>query len=129
MSKIKAIKLVQGDFKPEIIEIDSQNFLDECYDIINCRCIDIVTGIYEDFYVDLVVDDEGLLRDDVIVNPIAWYLYSKFKKDAPIVGNAILCDSNEDGEIVSVSQYILDNLGDIAWDATAKWFKLINGLD
>ncbi len=123
MSKIKVIKLTQGIIQPEIIEIDNDNFLDECYKHINCRCIDIVTGIYKDQYVDIVVDDEGLLRDDRIVNPIAWYLYSKCRPDAPIVGNAILCDTNEDGETISISENIIDNFHRLEFDTVEQLFK------
>lgn len=124
MSKIKVIKLTQGILKPEVIEIDKDKFLDECYKHINCRCIDVVTGIYDDFYVDIVVDDEGLLRDDTIVNPIAWFLYSKCDFDAPIVGNAILCGSTEDGDTVSLSGDFLNKLGDLQFATMDKLHEL-----
>lgn len=123
MSKIKAIKLTQGVIHPEVIEIDSDKFLDECYEHINCRCIDIVTGIYKDQFVDIVVDDEGLLRDDMIVNPIAWYLYSKCRPDAPIVGNAIICNSNEEGDTISVPQDLIDNLHFLEIDTVDQLFR------
>ena len=113
MSKVKAIKLYAGQFKTEVIDISKEDFLDDCYEHINCRCIDITTGIHKEHYIDIVVDDEGLLKDDCVANPIAWYLYSKCDARYVIVGNALLIGTNEDGETVDVPKFFIDNLDDI----------------
>ena len=125
MSKIKAIKLTQGVNAMEFVEIESDDFLDECYKHINCRCIDIVTGSYKGEYVDIVVDDEGLLKDTTIINPIAWYLYSKCDKDYLIVGNAILVGTNEDGETIDVPQLFIDERDDIIMSVFDQLYKLL----
>lgn len=129
MSKIKAIKLMQGVSAMEVIEIENDNFLDECYKHINCRCIDIVTGSHKGEYVDIVVDDEGLLRDDTIVNPIAWYLYSKCDPDYLIVGNALLVGTNEDGETIDVPQLFIDEHDDIIMTVFDQLYGLLKKLD
>lgn len=125
MSKIKAIKLTQGITAMEFVEIESDDFLDECYKHINCRCIDIVTGSYKGEYVDIVVDDEGLLKDTTIINPIAWYLYSKCDEDYLIVGNAILVGTNEDGETIDVPQLFIDERDDIIMSVFDQLYKFL----
>lgn len=129
MSKIKAIKLMKGVSAMEVVEIESDDFIDECYKYINCRCIDIVTGSHKGEYVDIVIDDEGLLKDNAIINPIAWYLYSKCNKRYPIVGNAILIGTNEDGETIDVPQLFIDEHDDIIMSVFDKLYGLIKGLD
>lgn len=123
MSKLKAIKLTQGLLDMEVIEIDSDNFIDNCYEHINCRCIDIVTGSHKDDYVHIVVDDEGLLKDTVIINPIAWYLYSKCDDRYPIVGNAILIGIDVYGITIDVPQHFIDNKDDIIINTLDKMYK------
>lgn len=123
MSKLKAIKLTQGLLDMEVIEIDSDNFIDNCYEHINCRCIDIVTGSHKGDYVDVVVDDEGLLKDTTIINPIAWYLYSKCDDRYPIVGNAILIGIDAYGITIDVPQHFIDSKDDIIISTIDKMYK------
>ena len=129
MSKITGLITYAGKFDPRIVEIDSDNFLDEVYKIIDCRCIDIVTGIHNDNYVDMVVDDEGLLKDTAITNPIAWYLYSKCDPDYPIVGNVVLVGTNDEGETVDIPQVFLDELDEIVMSARDCTFRAIFNID
>ena len=126
---IKAIKLIAGQFTPEVVELSKENFLDDCYEHIKCRCIDITTGVYEDNYIDIVVDDEGLLKDTLIVNPIAWFLYSKCDPRYPIVGNALLIGTNEEGETIDVPDFFSEHLDEIVMSAADAFYKLDNALD
>ena len=127
---VKAIKLYAGQFEPEMVEISKEDFLDDCYEHINCRCIDITTGVYKEHYIDIVVDDEGLLKDDCIANPIAWYLYSKCDARYPIVGNALLIGTDDEGNTIDVPEFFIDNIDDIVMSAQETiYYKLRNILD
>ena len=78
--------------------------LDYFYKEIKCKCIDIVNPYalkdYEPLKdLCLVVDDEGLLKEEPKVNPIASLLYGVDKHGQGIFGDALVCKNiyTEDG--------------------------------
>lgn len=58
---------------------------------LNCDLYETVTIQLHsgDRYI-MLVDEIGLLKDKPI-NLVAWYLYSRFNPQAPIVGDALIC--------------------------------------
>lgn len=75
---------------PRVIEFKAeQEGLDYYYNEIDCELIDIVHTTIEDTC--LVVDDEGLCKEEPLVNIVASILYGVAQHGQPIVGNALLC--------------------------------------
>ena len=95
---MNAVKIEAGrNIKmPTIVNIREDNFIEDIYNEINCRCFDIVTiNIYgKDYF--MFVDDEGLLKSDPQINLLAWFFYSELNEQAPIVGNAIILGITDD---------------------------------
>lgn len=74
--------------------------LKEMYELIGCNMVEHVT-LTDD--VSIWADEEGLLKNDFIINPIATALYRAAYPDVPpdqlgIVGNIILEDRTEKGD-------------------------------
>ena len=77
--------------------------LDFYYKQIGCDCIDIVhTYALEELGVRgsvgefcMVIDDEGLLKDNPVLNPIASLLYGCDLHGQPIAGNVLICQNRE----------------------------------
>lgn len=96
MDKTYAIYIpVEG--KPEMIEFKGQTRnLDWYYEKIGCDWIELVRTPFDKK--KLVIDEEGLLKDEPKTNMIASILYGAAIHGQPIVGNAILCDTKLTGE-------------------------------
>ena len=75
------------------------------YEKINCECVDIVPayGIAKEFPalqgICLVVDDEGLCKDEIVFNPIGSLLYGYLDHGQPLAGDVLVCKDvyTEDG--------------------------------
>lgn len=98
---MKAIKLNAENMSVEIIEADAKRtVLDQAYEMIDCRLIDVVyaSGLKEPYV--MVVDDEGLLVNEPRMNVIGSILYGIREHGQPIVGNAIIMKDvmTEDGK-------------------------------
>lgn len=80
---------VDGSQK-DVFPADKENgfTLKELYGLLECEMIEIAT-IFQDGKM-LVVDEEGLLKPDPVVNPVASMLVGDY-----IVGNAIVLDNKE----------------------------------
>ena len=88
---MKTVKLNAEKMAVEVIEADEKkSVLDQAYEMIDCRLIDVVyaQGLKEPYV--LVVDDEGLFVEEPRLNVIASLLYGIMKHGQPIVGNAII---------------------------------------
>lgn len=74
------------------MEIEPKNgtdfTLEECYKHIGCDMVELVN--LRDGRI-LIVDEEGLLKSDFVVNHEASKLARKARASEGIVGNAILC--------------------------------------
>ena len=90
--------------------------LDFYYEQIECDCIDIVhayaleelgiKGSVGEFC--LVIDDEGLMKDIPVFNPIASLLYGIEKHCQPLYGKVLVCQNRDtpDGiETVGLNDY------------------------
>ena len=119
-STMKSILLSVNGEMPTLEVIDfptgSGSNLDFYYKHIECDCIDIVhTYALEELGVRgsigefcMVIDDEGLLKDNPVFNPIASLLYGCDLHGQPIAGKALICQNREtpDGiETVGLTDY------------------------
>lgn len=98
---MKAIKLNAANMSIEVVEASAKRtVLDQAYEMIDCRLIDVVyaNGLPEPYV--MVVDDEGLLVDEPRLNVIGSILYGMREHGQPIVGNAIIMKDvmTEDGK-------------------------------
>ena len=67
------------------------SFNDYVHRVIDCDLYEAVNIVLPsgDKYV-MLVDESGLLKNKPI-NNIAWYLYSRFHPQAPVVGDVLIC--------------------------------------
>jgi hypothetical protein len=90
--------LIFDENKQELIEKDIENELDTFYEIIGCRCIDIPRRKVGGKYFDIIVDDEGLLKDAprcTAVDPNTL--------DSMLFGTLIFTNSDDEGNTVGLS--------------------------
>lgn len=102
MKKIRGILIDVDMDHPILIEVEDQ--LEKYYDILNCRCIDIVTRKIGDKYFDIICDDEALLKGDPILTAI-----SRDKKSY-LFGNLLIVNSDNDGNLRSLSKDDIDTI-------------------
>lgn len=78
-------------------------FLPKIYSLLNCSTIDIISRKFGDLWLDIVVDDEGLLKWE---NQLSVLTLSKETKQflEQIVGNVFVCGHDDNGELVSLSE-------------------------
>ena len=84
------IKLPAGSSQIEVIEQNMDSDYDFWRKQIGCRMIEIVqpVGLPEDYC--MIVDEEGLLKEPVVLSPIASVLYGVKEHGNPIVGNVLI---------------------------------------
>ena len=72
--------------------------LEDYYRLIGCDCIDIVARKIGDKYLEIICDDEGLLKENPRISAV-----DKNMKPA-LVGNLLIAGStDEDGELTSLT--------------------------
>lgn len=101
-----------GPKEAKPVEINDENHLEGYYSLLNCNTIDIVQKSVGGKEFDVIVDDEGLLKD----NPVA----SAFNKEGePILfGNILFCNHDGEGNEASLSEMdiaILQEFTDVAY--------------
>ena len=80
---------------PKILDIEDE--LGVFYELINCRCIDIVQRKIGNKYFDVICDDEGLCKD----NPVVSAVDTQFR--TMLVGNLIVSNSDDEGNLIDLS--------------------------
>lgn len=90
--------LIFDEKKQVLIEKDIKNELDTFYNIIGCRCIDIARRKVGGKYFDIIVDDEGLLKDE----PICTAVDAK-TSDCMLFGTLIFTNTDNKGNTVGLS--------------------------
>lgn len=80
---------------PNVIDIEDN--LEVFYELINCRCIDIVSRKIGHKYFDVICDDEGALKENVIISAVD----TQFRP--MLVGNLIITKSDEEGNLIDLS--------------------------
>ena len=74
-----------------------ENNLQTYYDIIGCDTIDIVSRRFAGKYLDVICDDEGLLKDGARLTAI------DVNSRPMLVGTLIIVDHDDEGETVSLT--------------------------
>lgn len=93
------------------VDIDRNSLADSVHKLIDCRCFGAVDVLLCGTPYVLLVDDDGLLKDNWTPNVPAWFWYSQFNIDAPIAGKVLVCKEGiVDGEydIVGLEPYDLE---------------------
>lgn len=80
---------------PKVIDIEDN--LDVFYELIGCRCIDIVQRKIGHKYFDVICDDEGALKEDCIVSAVDTQFCQM------LVGNLIISNSDNEGNLIDLS--------------------------
>lgn len=86
---------VENQELPRVIDIEDE--LDVFYELIGCRCIDIVHRKIGNKYFDVICDDEGALKDDCIVSAVNTQFHHM------LVGNLIVSKSDDKGNLIDLS--------------------------
>jgi len=98
MAEQKEIRVIVIDHETSTVEermiVPS---LDTYYDIIGCRCIDVVRRSVRGFEVDVICDDEALLRDEEPVPAMSTTTHSDI-----IFGKVIICDVDDEGREIGL---------------------------
>ena len=101
--KFGKVEIVDNVAQLNFKEVETNDTLQLMYDEIGCDCIDIpfVSNLYGQNNIDVVIDDEGKLKEDkaitgLIVNEDGFVIDT-------IVGNYLLMSHNDDGDTVSLT--------------------------
>lgn len=86
--------------------MSSRERLEEYYRLLDCRCIDIREVAINGKYFDLIVDDEGLLKDRLIPT---FYVE---EDDTALFGNILFAHCNDEGETIGLEDSELPMLAD-----------------
>ena len=81
----------------------SADSLEAWYQAIDCRTVDIVTVLLDEQVIDIVVDDEGLMKpnnapQDTI---LGYVITDDMGYEFPLAGVIVLAGSNDEGETIS----------------------------
>ena len=86
---------VENNKLPKVMDIEDK--LEVFYELIGCRCIDIVRRKIGNKRYDVICDDEGLFKDDPVVSAV------DTKYGDRLVGNLIICKSDVEGNLMGLS--------------------------
>lgn len=86
---------VESHALPKVIDIEDE--LEVFYELIGCRCIDIVQRKIGHKYFDVICDDEGALVEDPVVSAVD----TQFRH--MLVGNLIISKSDGEGNLIDLS--------------------------
>ena len=109
--------------------------LEDMYKLCECRCISIADPVVEisniKFDYEMIFDEEFLLKEDVIANPLASYLYGYSAHKECLCGNVIIAkkvliedDMCSAGFSEKESLQILNVLGQIAFITSEMDFQV-----
>lgn len=108
MARVKKIKGVLVDtINNEVKGIEIEKKLESYYELLNCDTIDIITRFVGDLRVEIVCDDEGLLKNDPITSAL------DYNCNPILVGNLFIVKFDNKSDITSLTDeeinYILNN--------------------
>lgn len=100
---LKVIKISRSDNgvlgAEEVTLIDD---LDHLYKEINCGVIDIIQRYIGGVLFDIVIDDEGALKNDLSPSSIWFHPYGSSTNEY-LFGTLLLCHSDQDGELIDIN--------------------------
>ena len=127
MRKKSNIRVILIDpFEERVKEMQIENDLNTIYQTLGCDLITITSMEGKDYRLDLILDDEGLLKNPEMQKYFKYKLFSQ-----PFAGRGLLTSSDREGNCASVPDRVRaeDIEKDIIWykpeqkelDATLEW--------
>ena len=113
------MKMLLLDVENKEIKMVEANGLDDYYELIGCRCIDIVRRTIGDVEVEIVIDDEGALVNQPKISAIS-------PEGTPMLyGNLLIASGRvtDDGELTELTGAELDELMDNIATITTSIYK------
>lgn len=93
------------DVKNNNVSVKMANSLKDYYRLIDCDVIDIVKRCIGGKYYNIICDDEGPLKENIIVSAI------DTERKPMLVGNLIVAgDTDDEGELLSLSNLLSSTL-------------------
>lgn len=126
---MKLMKITpEGTFS--IVETTREFLLNTCHREIGCTCIETPQTMLNHRGLQLIVDESGLLKEDLKVNLLPWYWYSMFHPDAPIVGTVLIGRIDRVGkyrelDIVGLTDRDIDILKELETSAAAAYAEAV----
>ena len=102
------MKMLLLDVENKEIKMVEANGLDDYYELIGCRCIDIVRRTIGDVEVEIVIDDEGALVNQPKISAIS-------PEGTPMLyGNLLVASGRvtDDGELTELTKEEVDEIMD-----------------
>ena len=95
------------------------NGLDDYYNLIGCRCIDIVHRKIGDVDVEIVIDDEGALVENPKVSAV------DIVGNLALFGNLLVASGRvtDDGELTELTQDEIDAIMENVTEVTTRFYK------
>ena len=119
MKQALVIKMTEGVPVANIVPFE-KGTLEFYYEQLECETIDIVEAYGLTIQAEIIVDDEGLFKDNAVVNPLASVAYGVFKHGQPIVGNAIICKPYDTGDGIDETGFEPEEINSIMAEITMK---------
>ena len=113
------MKMLLLDVENKEIKMVKANGLDDYYELIGCRCIDIVRRTIGDVEVEIVIDDEGALVNQPKISAIS-------PEGTPMLyGNLLVASGRvtDDGELTELTRAEIDEIMDNIATITTSVYK------
>ena len=113
------MKMLLLDVENKEIKMVEANGLDDYYELIGCRCIDIVHRTIGDVEVEIVLDDEGALVNQPKISAIS-------PEGTPMLyGNLLVASGRvtDDGELIELTRAEIDEIMDNIATITTSVYK------
>ena len=113
------MKMLLLDVENKEIKKVEANGLDDYYELIGCRCIDIVRRTIGDVEVEIVLDDEGTLVNQPKISAIS-------PEGTPMLcGNLLVASGRvtDDGELTELTEGEVDEIMDNVATITTSVYK------
>ena len=113
------MKMLLLDVKNNEIKTVEANSLEDYYNLIGCRCVDIIHRMIGDVEVEIVCDDEGMLGDNPKISAV------------DSTGNPVLCGNllvasgrvTDDGELTELTPEELEKIMFFVAEVTTHTYK------
>ena len=113
------MKMLLLDVEKRDVKMVEANGLDDYYELIGCRCIDIVRRTIGDVEVEIVLDDEGALVNQPKISAIS-------PEGTPMLyGNLLVASGRvtDDGELIELTRAEIDEIMDNIATITTSVYK------
>ena len=113
------MKMLLLDVENRDIKMVEANTLADYYELIGCRCIDIISRTIGDVRVEVVLDDEGALVDTPKISAI------DIDGIPMLYGNLLVASGRvtEDGELTELTEAEVDEIMDNVATITTSVYK------